>query len=84
MSVHERSVDFYIELLKKCQLDENVPLDNLEKGHNYFTQIYDMYLEGEKINCPTQFKSLAKAYASASEALAAEVRIFSSSYMSLV
>ena len=32
MSVHEKSIlDFYIELLRKSQLDENVPFENAEK-----------------------------------------------------
>ena len=32
MSVHEKAgLDFYIDLLRKSQLDENVPIDNAEK-----------------------------------------------------
>ncbi len=73
MSVHERAVDFYVELLKKGQLDENVPLDNLEKGHNYFQQIYGMYLESEKPDCPSFLRAHVKAFFSASEALSPEV-----------
>ena len=32
------------------QLDENVPLDNVEKSLNYFQQIYPMHLGNEKID----------------------------------
>ena len=32
------------------QLDENVPLENLEKSLNYFQQIYLLHLAGEKID----------------------------------
>ena len=44
MSAHERAVDFYIELLRKDQLDENVPIETIEKCMNYFQQIYPLYL----------------------------------------
>ena len=69
-----RSVDFYIDLLKKSQLDENVPLDNLEKGRSYFQQIYEMFLEGERPDCPTFLKSHVRAIGSAAEALVPEVQ----------
>ena len=37
MSAHEKAgIDFFIELLRKDQLDENVPMTALEKCTNYF------------------------------------------------
>lgn len=44
MSAHERAVDFYIELLRKDQLDENVPIETIEKCLNYFQSIFPMHL----------------------------------------
>ena len=34
--VHERALDVLIELMKKEQLDESVPLHGIEKGINHF------------------------------------------------
>ena len=45
MSAHEKAVDFYLELLRKDQLDENVPMDVMEKSLNYFLQIYPNHME---------------------------------------
>ena len=45
MSVHEKGLDFYIDLLHKGQLDENITVNNLEKTLNYFDTIYPMYLQ---------------------------------------
>ena len=44
MSAHERAVDFYIELLRKDQLDENVPIETIEKCLNYFQHIYPLHM----------------------------------------
>ena len=54
MSAHERALDFYIELLRKDQLDENVPIDTIEKCDNYFSQIYPMHLQLEDLRDHTQ------------------------------
>ena len=48
MSHHEKAgVDFFIELLRKDQLDENVPTTALEKCINYFQQVYPLHLAEE-------------------------------------
>ena len=49
MSAHERAVDFYIELLRKDQLDENVPIETIEKSLTYFQQIFPLHL-GQDFN----------------------------------
>ena len=36
LAVHEKSVDHFIELLRKDQLDENTSTDPLEKSISYF------------------------------------------------
>ena len=38
--MQEKSLDMYVELLRKDQLDENVQLEALEKIVNYFSSIY--------------------------------------------
>jgi dynactin 1 len=40
MLQQEKAIDFYMELLRKDQLDENVQLDALEKVVNYLNSIY--------------------------------------------
>ena len=45
MSAHEKAgLDFFIELLRKDQLDENVPTEAVEKCIHYFQQVYPMHL----------------------------------------
>lgn len=75
MCVHERAVDFYIDLLRKNQLDETVPIDNLEKGLQYFQNIYPLHLGSEKIDHPTFLRSHLKALLSAIEALLVELQV---------
>ncbi len=73
MSVHERSgLDFYIDLLRKSQLDENVPIDNIEKSLQYFQHIYPMHLGSERIDHPSFVTTHLKAITSGLEALSAE------------
>ena len=40
MLQQEKALDFYVELLRKDQLDENVQLEALEKVVTYFNSIY--------------------------------------------
>ena len=48
MSAHEKAgIDFFIELLRKDQLDENVPTAALDKCINYFQQVYPLHLAEE-------------------------------------
>ena len=61
MSVHERSVDFYIDLLRKNQLDENAPIDAVEKSLNYFQHIYPLHLGTQKLDHPSFLSTHVKA-----------------------
>lgn len=36
LTIHERALDILIELMKKEQLDESVPLHGVEKAINHF------------------------------------------------
>ena len=69
MSVHERAVDFYIELLRKDQLDENVPFETIEKCIAYFQQIYPLHLGGEAIEHAEVLSDHLKTFQAASDCL---------------
>ena len=43
LAVHERALDILIELMKKEQLDESVPLHSLEKAISHF-EVKTMYM----------------------------------------
>lgn len=50
LKTHEKTIDFYLDLLKKDQLDETVPLDNIEKALNYFASLYNLHLADNKVS----------------------------------
>jgi len=74
MSVHEKGLDFYIDLLHKGQLDENVPVSNLEKTASYFETVYPLHLSDVKTDCPSFMADHVKVYLSGVENLFIEVR----------
>jgi len=74
MSVHEKGLDFYIDLLHKGQLDENITVNNLEKTLNYFDTIYPMYLQDTKTNCGQFLVDHVKVYLAAVDFLRTEVK----------
>ncbi|XP_030761561.1 dynactin subunit 1 isoform X2 [Sitophilus oryzae] len=47
MSAQEKIVDGFVDLIKRDQLDENIPLDALEKCYNYFKTLYPLFLANE-------------------------------------
>ncbi|TRY77114.1 hypothetical protein TCAL_00046, partial [Tigriopus californicus] len=75
MSVHERSIDFYIELLRKATLDENVPFDNIEKSLNYFQHIYPLHLSAEKLDHPSFLSNHLKTLHSGMACLTSDIAI---------
>jgi dynactin 1 len=63
-------VDFYIELLRKDQLDENVPFEAIEKSLNYFQQIYQLQGHGQgQLDHVQVLSDSLKTYNSASDCL---------------
>ncbi|KAL0969547.1 hypothetical protein UPYG_G00228720 [Umbra pygmaea] len=54
MSVHERSLDFLIDLLHKDQLDETVHVDKLTKAIQYYQQLYGIHLAEQTEDCTMQ------------------------------
>ena len=74
MSVHERGLDFYLDLLHKGQLDENVPVANLEKTVAYFETVYPLHLNDMKTDCPSFVSDHVKVYLSGVDNLKVEVK----------
>ena len=74
MAVHERGLDFYIDLLHKGQLDENVPVTNLEKTVAYFETVYPLHLSDIKTDCPSFMADHVKVYLAGVENLTVEVQ----------
>lgn len=62
MSVHERSLDFLIELLHKDQLDETVNVELLTKAIKYYQVNAHTHTNSQcsKINCFTNLPSTVK------------------------
>ncbi|XP_057225353.1 dynactin subunit 1 [Malurus melanocephalus] len=54
MSVHERSLDFLIELLHKDQLDETVNVEPLTKAIKYYQHLYSIHLADQAEDCTLQ------------------------------
>ncbi|CAB1345520.1 unnamed protein product [Coregonus sp. 'balchen'] len=54
MSVHERSLDFFIDLLHKDQLDETVHVEPLTKAIKYYQQLYSIHLAEQTEDCTVQ------------------------------
>ena len=71
MSAHEKAgIDFFIELLRKDQLDENVPTASIEKCINYFQQVYPLHLaEDVKMDHTNVLANHLKSLQSACECL---------------
>ena len=75
MSAHEKAVDFYIELLRKDQLDENIPLESIEKCLHYFQSVYPLHLAEEKVDCTNHLANNLKVLNAACECLETEVAV---------
>lgn len=56
MLAQEKSLDFFIQLAKKDQLDENVPLDGIEKCSSYFLTMFTVLFD----NCSVTMTNQAK------------------------
>ncbi|XP_042867895.1 dynactin subunit 1-like isoform X15 [Penaeus japonicus] len=70
MASHERNIDFYVDLLRKDQLDENTPMDALEKTVGYFSTVYPAHLAAEKINQSLYLCDVARVLSSGTDASA--------------
>lgn len=68
LASHERNIDFCVDLLRKDQLDENIPVDGLEKTVTYFTSLYPAHLASQKLNHTLYLSDVARVLSSATDA----------------
>ncbi|XP_069488441.1 dynactin subunit 1 isoform X2 [Ambystoma mexicanum] len=73
MSVHERSLDFLIELLHKDQLDETVNVEPLTKAIKYYQHLFSIHLAEQAEDCTLQLSDHIKFTQSALDCMAVEV-----------
>ncbi|XP_053560342.1 dynactin subunit 1 isoform X2 [Bombina bombina] len=73
MSVHERSLDFLIELLHKDQLDETVNVEPLTKAIKYYQHLYSIHLADQTEDCTMQLFDHIKFTQSALDCMGVEV-----------
>ncbi|XP_060076603.1 dynactin subunit 1-like isoform X2 [Ylistrum balloti] len=73
MNAHEKSVDYFIELLRKDQLDENISLDLLEKSISYFQQLHAVHLVTEKVDCTSLMANETKLVLSACDCISTDI-----------
>ncbi|KAM4540594.1 dynactin subunit 1 isoform 2-T2 [Fundulus diaphanus] len=73
MSVHERSLDFLIDLLHKDQLDETVNVEPLTKAIKYYQHLYSIHLIDQNEDCTMQLADHIRFTQSALDCMAVEV-----------
>ncbi|XP_077400277.1 dynactin subunit 1a isoform X2 [Vanacampus margaritifer] len=73
MSFHERSLDYFIDLLHKDQLDETVQVEPLTKAIKYYQQLYSVHLTDHKEECTVQLSDHIKFTQSALDCMGVEV-----------
>ncbi|XP_067656587.1 dynactin subunit 1-like isoform X2 [Haliotis asinina] len=73
MMAHEKAVDYFIDLLRKDQLDETISLELLEKSINFFQQLYSVHLVNEKMDCTTLLSDQVKQVLSACDCITTDI-----------
>ncbi|XP_075308010.1 dynactin subunit 1-like isoform X1 [Odontesthes bonariensis] len=73
MSFHERSLDYFIDLLHKDQLDETVQVELLTKAIKYYQQLYSVHLADQTEDCTVQLADHIKFTQSALDCMGVEV-----------
>ncbi|CAN9509457.1 unnamed protein product [Ophioblennius macclurei] len=73
MSFHERSLDYFIDLLHKDQLDETVQVEPLTKAIKYYQQLYSVHLADQAEDCTVQLADHIKFIQSALDCMGVEV-----------
>ncbi|XP_075890184.1 dynactin subunit 1-like isoform X3 [Nelusetta ayraudi] len=73
MSFHERSLDYFIDLLHKDQLDETVQVEPLTKTIKYYQQLYSVHLADQTEDCTAQLADHIKFTQSALDCMGVEV-----------
>ncbi|KAK1894532.1 Dynactin subunit 1, partial [Dissostichus eleginoides] len=73
MSVHERSLDFLIDLLHKDQLDETVNVEQLTKAIKYYQHLYSIHLADQSEDCTMMLADHIRFTQSALDCMSVEV-----------
>ncbi|XP_030635989.1 LOW QUALITY PROTEIN: dynactin subunit 1a [Chanos chanos] len=73
MSFHERSLDLFIDLLHKDQLDETVQVEPLTKAIKYYQQLYSIHLSEQPEDCTMQLADHIKFTQGALDCMSVEV-----------
>ncbi|XP_044039427.1 dynactin subunit 1-like isoform X11 [Siniperca chuatsi] len=73
MSFHERSLDYFIDLLHKDQLDETVQVEPLTKAIKYYQQLHSVHLADHTEDCTVQLADHIKFTQSALDCMGVEV-----------
>ncbi|KAM7377510.1 hypothetical protein PAMA_014016 [Pampus argenteus] len=73
MIFHERSLDYFIDLLHKDQLDETVQVEPLTKAIKYYQQLYSIHLADQTEDCTAQLGDHIKFTQSALDCMGVEV-----------
>ncbi|RUS81403.1 hypothetical protein EGW08_010841 [Elysia chlorotica] len=73
MSAHEKHLDYYIDLLRKDQLDETISVDLLEKSIGFFQQLYSVHLSHERVDCTRMMSNDVRLVLSGCDAITTEV-----------
>ncbi|KAJ4939133.1 hypothetical protein JOQ06_028594, partial [Pogonophryne albipinna] len=73
MSVHERSLDFLIDLLHKDQLDETINVEQLTKAIKYYQHLYSIHLADQSEDCTMMLADHIRFTQSALDCMSVEV-----------
>nr|KAG5688665.1 hypothetical protein BaRGS_033803 [Batillaria attramentaria] len=73
MAAHEKTLDHFIEMLRKDQLDETVSLDLLEKSIGFFQQLYTVHLAHEKVDCTMLMCDSVRSVLSACDCISTDI-----------
>ena len=70
----QKAVEFYIDLLQSDQLDEKVPVTNLENSVAYFETVYPVHLSDQRTDCPSFMADHTKLLAAGVDYVTIEVK----------
>ncbi|KAJ3585634.1 hypothetical protein NHX12_014353 [Muraenolepis orangiensis] len=73
MTVHERSLDYFIDLLHKDQLDETVQVEPLTRAIKYYQHLYSIHLSQHTEDCTVQLADHIKFTQGALDCMGVEV-----------
>uniref|UniRef100_A0A1W7RAM6 Dynactin subunit 1 n=1 Tax=Hadrurus spadix TaxID=141984 RepID=A0A1W7RAM6_9SCOR len=73
MAVQERALDFYIDLLRRDQLDENVQLETLQKAVAYFQSLYSVHLANEQVDYVSLMSDFMQLFGAACDGINTDI-----------